>query len=89
MLLIQYTPNIKEQFIYVCTNVLHRGPNYYFFLNYKLHFLDKKKVQHLHFVSTDAICKNLLQNAAKFITYCVQEFYHKMWQIITKCGIIT
>ena len=32
----------------------------------------KKKGQHLHFVITDAICKNLLQNAAKFITYCVQ-----------------
>ena len=34
-------------------------------------------------------CKMLEQNTAKSITYCVQEFYYKMWQIITKCSVIT
>lgn len=43
------------------------------------------KMQHPHLVITDAICNNLLQNVAKFITYCIQEFYYKMeiYYIIT------
>ena len=45
-----------------------------------------KKVQHLHLLITDTISKNLLQNVSKFITYCVQEFYYNILQIITKCG---
>lgn len=37
----------------------------------------------------DAICKNLLHNTAKFITYCAQEMYDKMWWLNIKWSITT
>ena len=40
-------------------------------------------------IKTSILVHFVISKCVKVITYCVQEFYYKMWQIITKCSIIT